>query len=351
MKFVDEVIIQVEAGNGGKGCKSFHREKFVPFGGPDGGNGGKGGDVILVADRNKGTLLDFKFRPQWKAEDGNPGEGSNCDGKWGEDLRIPVPVGTSILRVGSEGSEGEPEFIADLTQDGQEFILAAGGRGGKGNAFFKSATNRVPEHTQPGEAGAAGTFMFSLKLVADVGLVGFPNAGKSTLISRISSAKPKIADYPFTTLTPNLGVVAGPNGTSFVVADIPGLIPGASEGKGLGIQFLKHIERTRLIAHLIDPLQLNELGEPQSVTESFDKIQQELHSFSQTLSEKPQIIVLTKCETISEEAREQMLNELQPLAAHGAVAISSVTGTNVKELINRFTLMLKNAHSSDEILV
>jgi GTP-binding protein len=342
MKFVDEVTIYVEAGHGGPGCKSFHREKFVPFGGPDGGDGGKGGDVVLVADRNKGTLLDFQFRPRWKAEDGNPGEGRNSSGKWGEDLLIHVPVGTSILRVDPENPEAEPVFVADLAQDQQRFVLVAGGRGGKGNAFFKSATNRVPEHTQPGEAGGSGTFVFSLKLVADVGLVGFPNAGKSTLISRISSAKPKIADYPFTTLTPNLGVVSGPGGSSFVVADIPGLIPGASDGKGLGIQFLKHIERTRVIAHLINPLELDENGQVLDVKESFATIQNELRNFSEALAEKPQLIVLTKCDAISAEEREKMLTHLSPLAKLGAVAISSVSGFGVQELINKLALLLKN---------
>lgn len=347
MKFVDEVTIQVEAGHGGKGCKSFRREKYVPFGGPDGGDGGKGGDVILVADRNKGTLLDFQFRPQWKAEDGNPGEGRNSTGRCGEDLRIPVPVGTSILRVDPENPEAEPEFVADLSQDGQEFILAAGGRGGKGNHFFKSATNRVPEHTQPGEEGEAGTFLFSLKLVADVGLVGFPNAGKSTLISRISSAKPKVADYPFTTLTPNLGVVSGPGGSSYVVADIPGLIPGASEGKGLGIQFLKHIERTRIIAHLINPLQLDDEGETVEVSKSFSIINSELEAFSEELANKPQIIVLTKCDAISESEVKKLVKKLTPLATYGCMAISSVSGLGVQELINKLAILLRKNHSEE----
>lgn len=347
MKFVDEVKIQVDAGHGGKGCKSFRREKFVPFGGPDGGDGGKGGDVILVADRNKGTLLDFQFRPEWKAEDGDAGEGRRSSGKSGNDLRIPVPVGTSILKLDLENPEAEPVFVADLTQDGQEFILAAGGRGGKGNEFFKSPTNRVPEHTQPGEAGESGFFLFSLKLVADIGLVGFPNAGKSTLISRISSAKPKVADYPFTTLTPNLGVVAGPGGSSYVVADIPGLIPGASEGKGLGIQFLKHIERTRIIAHLINPLQIDDEGEIMDVVKSFDTINNELQTFSSELATKPQMIVLTKCDAISKDQMEELSERLNPLAVYGCMAISSVSGLGVQDLINKLAILLKNNHSPE----
>lgn len=347
MKFVDEVTIFVEAGHGGSGCKSFRREKYVPFGGPDGGDGGKGGDVILVADRNKGTLLDFQFRPQWKAEDGNAGEGRTSSGRCGADLRIPVPVGTSILKVDSQNPDAEPEFIADLAKDGQEFVLAAGGRGGKGNAFFKSATNRVPEHIQPGEAGESGSFLFSLKLVADVGLVGFPNAGKSTLIARISSAKPKVADYPFTTLTPNLGVVSGPGGSSFVVADIPGLIPGASEGKGLGIQFLKHIERTRIIAHLVNPMQLDDEGEIIDVVKSFETINNELQTFSDELANKPQIIVLTKCDAISQEEIDELVAKLNPLATYGCMAISSVAGLGVQDLINKLAILLKNNHSAE----
>ncbi len=347
MKFVDEVKIYVEAGHGGRGAKSFRREKYVPFGGPDGGDGGKGGDVILVADRNKGTLLDFQFQPQWKAKDGKAGEGRNSSGSHGEDLIIPVPIGTEILRFDPEDPEAEPEFIADLNQDAQQFILAKGGRGGKGNNFFKSATNRVPEHFQPGEAGEAGNFIFSLKLVADLGLVGFPNAGKSTLISRISSAKPKIADYPFTTLTPNLGVVSGAGGYSFVVADIPGLIPGASEGKGLGIQFLKHIERTRMIAHLIDPMQPDESGEELDPLESVALITNELHQFSEELANKPRVLVISKCDSLSEEQIEEIKSKLQAKLPYQVFAISSVSGFGLQEFINKMSQSIKELKAAE----
>lgn len=347
MKFVDEVKIYVEAGNGGRGAKSFRREKFVPFGGPDGGDGGKGGDVILVADRNKGTLLDFKFQPQWKAESGKQGEGRNSSGCQGADLRIHVPIGTEILKIDPENPEDPGLFVADLARDGQEFVLAKGGRGGKGNAFFKSPTNRVPEHFQPGESGECGHFMFSLKLVADLGLVGFPNAGKSTLISRISSARPKVADYPFTTLIPNLGVVSGPGGFSFVVADIPGLIPGASEGKGLGIQFLKHIERTRFIAHLIDPLQLDENGEALDPLQAFAVINNELETFSKDLARKPQIVVITKSDTMDSTRLDQIKAEFKQVSPLPLFVISSVSGDGVKELINYLSEQLSRLRLSE----
>lgn len=253
MKFIDEATIFVEAGHGGSGIKSFYREKFVPLGGPDGGNGGRGGSVVLVATSNLTTLLDFHFQPRWKATDGLKGQGSRKDGRAGDDLIIQVPVGTQVYKSAGFDEKKEPilgELVCDFDQDGATLTLAQGGRGGKGNSFFKSPTNRAPEHFQPGEEGGIGEYVLSLKLVADVGLVGLPNAGKSTLISRISAARPKIADYPFTTLTPNLGVVQAKGGKSFVVADIPGLIPGAHQGKGLGIKFLKHVERTKVIAHL-----------------------------------------------------------------------------------------------------
>lgn len=336
MKFIDEAIIRVQAGRGGPGARSFWREKYVPLGGPDGGNGGSGGDIVIVADRNRHTLLDFKHRPIWKAQSGAQGEGANKDGRSGEDLRISVPVGTQILR-----DDEARELVADLDHDGQEFILAKGGRGGKGNAFFKSPTNRAPEHFQPGEEGEAGSFILSLKLVADVGLVGFPNAGKSTLISRISAARPKIADYPFTTLVPNLGVVRARQ-NSFVVADIPGLIPGAHTGRGLGTTFLKHIERTRVIAHLIDPNQYDETGEKVSPLAAFDAINHELAQFSPELAAKPQVVVVTKADTITEPA------ELVSMRAHfeerglPVFVISAVAGTGLQELIDHLGAYLHN---------
>lgn len=343
MKFIDEAVIFVEAGHGGAGARSFHREKFVPLGGPDGGNGGRGGSVILVADSGRTTLLDLHFQPRWKAQDGSPGQDACKDGRAGEDLRISVPLGTQVFKLAGQKDDEDPilgELVADLSQHGEEFVLAQGGRGGKGNAFFKSPTNRAPEHFQPGEEGASGNFVFSLKLVADVGLLGFPNAGKSTLIARISAAKPKIADYPFTTLTPNLGVVRVKGG-SFVVADIPGLIPGASEGRGLGIKFLKHVERTRLLIHIIDLLQIDERGEPVSPQDSFSAINRELALYSADLAQRPQIVALNKVDAVGDRAISA--EEIAKFKAQGyeCIAISGVTGEGVEELLNLVQRKLK----------
>ena len=335
MKFIDEAIIKVQAGKGGAGCRHFHREKFVPRGGPDGGNGGSGGSVVLIADRNKTTLLDFKYQSQWKAQDGAKGEERNCDGKSSEDLIIQVPVGTEIWRWDeSLASPASAEPEADLSEHGQSFVIAKGGRGGKGNAFFKSPTNRAPDHFQPGEAGESGVFLLSLKLVADVGLIGLPNAGKSTLISRISAARPKIADYPFTTLTPNLGVVSAPGGRSFVVADIPGLIPGAHLGKGLGIRFLKHIERTHLLVHLIDPLHIDASAGGLPPSEAFDSINHELRAFSEELAARTQIVVLTKADAVSD--RTALASLCAEFEGRGlmCLTISSVTGEGISELVS-----------------
>lgn len=337
MKFIDEAEIDVQAGDGGSGCKHFRREKFVPLGGPDGGNGGRGGSVIFVADQNKHTLLDFHFQAILKAESGDAGKGSRKDGRSGEDLLVHVPVGTQVLKPGSR------ELIADLFEHQQQAVIAKGGRGGKGNAFFKSATNRAPEHFQPGEPGERGSFILSLKLVADVGLVGFPNAGKSTLISRISAARPKIADYPFTTLVPNLGVVQATGGRSFVVADIPGLIPGAHEGKGLGIKFLKHVERTRIIAHLVDPMQLKEDGSPLSPFEAFETINRELKLYSEELSRKPQLVVLTKVDSvIDREELENVRETFTKKYKRPCCIISSVSGEGIPELIELLTQQVRS---------
>jgi len=330
MKFVDEAKIEVEAGNGGAGSVHFRREKFIPEGGPDGGNGGAGGSVILVASSSVHTLLDFRFQPRWKAGNGVQGGGSGKDGKSGEDLTINLPVGTQIFR------QPDNILVTDLKADGDVFVLAKGGRGGKGNNFFKTATNRTPRHAQPGEPGEVGEFLLSLKLVADVGLIGFPNAGKSTLISRISAARPKIADYPFTTLVPNLGVAKARSGFSFVVADIPGLIPGAHEGKGLGIQFLKHIERTKILAHLIDPLQRNDEGEELTPQESYQLINTELKSFSENLSRRPQIVVLTKVDAISDKEHLEAVRKEFEQNGTPAFIISSVTGEGLPELLDTF---------------
>lgn len=336
MKFIDEVTIEVQAGKGGAGSRHFRREKFVPLGGPDGGNGGRGGSVILRADKGKNTLLDFTFRSNWKAEDGQAGGGSCKDGKAAVDLVIPVPIGTQITDVKTG------KLVADLVEDQQQLVLAQGGRGGKGNAFFKSATNQAPDHAQPGEEGQGGSYLLSLKLLADVGLVGFPNAGKSTLISRISAARPKIADYPFTTLEPNLGVVQSKGGYTFVVADIPGLIPGAHLGKGLGTRFLKHIERTKLVVHLIDPHQVDAQGKTMSLNDSFQQINEELRLFSDELSKREQIIAITKLDSVSDSS--ELEPEINLLKQRGLEChlISSVSGAGIEALVELLASKLRS---------
>ena len=327
MKFIDEATIHVRAGHGGAGCRSFRREKYVPYGGPDGGDGGQGGSVILIADPSVHTLLDFRFQPKWHAKDGNEGQGSGKSGRAGADLTIKVPVGTQVLKSETQ------ELVADLVVTGEPFVLAKGGRGGKGNTFFKSATNQTPEHAQPGEEGEFGSYLLSLKLVADVGLIGFPNAGKSTLISRISAAKPKIADYPFTTLVPNLGVVRPKSGKAFVVADIPGLIPGAHEGKGLGIKFLKHVERTRVLAHLIDPQHQLSDGTMLDPMEAFKQINFELESFSDEFAKRPQVVVITKADTMGDEKELNKILAKFKKKKVQCIAISSATGKGLEELV------------------
>jgi GTP-binding protein len=334
MKFIDEAAIEVKAGKGGAGSRSFRREKFIPLGGPDGGNGGRGGSIILRADQNVHTLLDFKFQAVWEARSGDAGSGSRKDGKAGEDVIIKLPVGTQVFAYNPETKQAG-DLVVDLDAPEREFVLAKGGRGGKGNSFFKTATNQAPEYAQPGEEGEAGSYMLSLKLVADVGLVGFPNAGKSTLISRISAARPKIADYPFTTLVPNLGVVQAKGARSFVVADIPGLIPGASEGKGLGIRFLKHVERTKIIAHLLDLTQLTEDGEEADLEKLFDTINHELRNFSEELANRRQLVVLTKADAVSSQERVQHYLQAFKQRGYDALVISSVTGQGIEELVER----------------
>ena len=323
-RFVDEARISLAAGHGGRGCVSFRREKFIPRGGPNGGDGGKGGDVVVVADSSLTTLLDFRYKREYTAERGAHGMGSDCNGKDGQKLRLRIPVGT-IIKDRETG-----EILFDMITDGQEVILAKGGRGGRGNAFFKSATNKAPRYAQPGEEGETGEFTFELKLLADVGIIGFPNAGKSTLISRISAARPKVADYPFTTLIPNLGVVRFGEHNSFVVADIPGLIVGAHEGKGLGIKFLKHVERTKVLIHLIDCV-------PQpgkDPIEGYSEINGELRAFNPDLAKRPQVVALNKIDVT--EARERVADLRDYFKSEGITVftVSSVTGEGVKELID-----------------
>ena len=329
MKFIDEATIYVRAGNGGKGASHFRREKFVPLGGPDGGDGGKGGDVVLIADRNKHTLLDFRFMAKCEAKNGEDGGTNRRTGKNGEDLIIKVPIGTEIIRISDD------TLIADLAEDEKTFVVAKGGRGGKGNTFFKSSTNRAPVKAQDGEEGEELDIKLSLKLVADVGLIGFPNAGKSTLISKVTEAKPKIADYPFTTLVPNLGVVKVGD-IDFVMADIPGLIEDASEGKGLGVTFLKHVERCKVLMHLIDVSLCNS---KEDIIDAFTKINNELKKFSSYLAKKEQLIVFSKMDIIGEN---DFINEAKKYfedKEYKVCMISSATGQGVKELLYKVVEM------------
>ncbi len=335
-KFIDRAKIFVQGGHGGNGCVAFRREKFVPKGGPSGGSGGKGGDVVLVADRNVHTLLDFKYRRHYRAERGRHGEGNKRSGKSGEDLIIKVPVGT-VVRDAETG-----EVIGDLTEHGQRLIVAKGGRGGRGNAAFATPTRRAPDFAEIGEPGEERWIELELKLLADVGLIGFPNAGKSTFLSKISAAKPEIADYPFTTLRPILGVTrVGDH--SFVVADIPGLIEGAHRGKGLGHEFLKHIERTKLLLHLIDLT-----DQTRSPEEAFEAINRELELYSPELSKKPQIIVGTKIDALSDRSILNRLKEFFSKKGYPFFAVSAVTGEGMDRLMTFVSQKLKELENVQE---
>ncbi len=305
MKFVDEATINVQAGNGGHGCLSFRREKFIERGGPDGGDGGDGGNVFLVAHNGVNTLADFRVARKFKAGNGQPGAGRNKTGKSGDDLDVIVPCGTVVHEVDTE------EIIGDLTESGQRLMVAEAGQGGYGNTRFKSSTNRAPRKITQGSPGEKRHLRLELKLLADVGLLGLPNAGKSTLIRSMSAARPKVADYPFTTLHPNLGVVAVGPLQSFVMADVPGLIEGAAEGTGLGIQFLKHLQRTKLLLHMVDIAPIDPDADP---VNDFRAIERELVRFSEGISEKPRWLVLNKTDLLTEEdvalARKDILDQL-----------------------------------------
>ncbi len=322
MKFVDKAKIHVKAGDGGNGCVAWRREKFVPMGGPAGGNGGKGGDVILKADSRLQTLMDFKYRIHFKAERGQHGSGSNKHGKSGEDLILKVPVGT-VVKDAETG-----EIIADLTKDGQEVVVAKGGKGGKGNAAFKTSTNQSPDYAEEGEKGEEKWIELELKLLADVGIIGFPNAGKSTLISVLSNARPKIADYPFTTLSPVLGVVKLDIGKSLVLADIPGLIEGASKGAGLGHEFLRHIERTKFLIHVIDISDFRE-REP---LEAFETINREMEQYSPELTKKPQIVVGNKIDILSDREEINRLKEEFEKRGYKFIPVSLATKEGIDVL-------------------
>src|SRR5205085_545421 len=296
--FVDEVDIHVEAGHGGRGCLAFRREKVVPRGGPSGGDGGHGGSVYVVASPHINTLINFRFHPQFDAERGEHGMGSNCTGAGGKDLDLAVPIGTLVYEKSAEPADPDHPYtlLADLSEEGDRLLIAKGGRGGMGNARFATATNRAPRKVQPGEPGDEKFLRLELKLLADVGLVGLPNAGKSTLISRISAARPKIADYPFTTIVPNLGVVSF-HDQSFVVADMPGLIQGASEGVGLGHQFLRHVERNRVLVHVVEVLPSDQ-SDP---VENYHLIEHELKNYSEEIWKRPRVIALSKIDILPSE--------------------------------------------------
>lgn len=336
MKFVDYVTITIRSGKGGSGSVSFRRAKYEPKGGPDGGDGGKGGSVSLVADSHLYTLLDHRYNRHHFAENGHPGSGNNRIGKDGEDILLKVPVGTVIKNSDTD------EVIAELLHDGDTIVLAKGGRGGKGNTFFKSSTNQTPRHAQPGEPGEEFNITLELKLLADVGLVGFPNAGKSTLVSSLSAAKPKVADYPFTTLEPSLGVVAMDDFESFVIADIPGIIEGAAEGKGLGIQFLKHIERNAVLLFLI-PITTEDAAA------EYETLLAELESFNPDMLTKPRMIGLSKLDLIPPDEQKDTIKEARRALPSDldVMGFSSVSRMGLEPLKHSLWGYVQKAHSFD----
>jgi GTPase len=319
MKFLDEAKVYIRSGDGGNGCVSFRREKFIEFGGPNGGDGGHGGDVVAVAVDGLNTLIDYRYQQHFYAKNGSAGMGKDRHGKNGADGVLKVPVGTQIYE-----EDGET-LIADLTEPGQRLVLLRGGNGGFGNAHFKSSTNRAPRHANPGQPGLEQTIRLRLKLIADAGIVGLPNAGKSTFLSAVSAARPKIADYPFTTLTPQLGVV-DVDGREFVLADIPGLIEGAHEGVGLGDRFLGHIERCRVLLHLID-------GTAGNAGEAYKTVRAELTAYGQDLAEKPEIVVLNKADAMDAAEIKKQVAQLKRAAKRSPLVISAVSGEGVKAVL------------------
>ena len=337
--FIDEVTIYVKAGDGGNGCMAFRREKFIPRGGPSGGDGGHGGEVVLVSSQHHNTLLHLRFNPEHKAERGRHGEGSNRTGHDGASIQVSVPVGTVV----HDAETGE--VLHDFTRHEEKFVVARGGRGGRGNARFATSTHQAPREHEPGRPGEERRLRLELKLLADVGLVGFPNAGKSTLISRISAARPKIADYPFTTLEPQLGVVSVGDQRTFVVADIPGLIEGAHLGHGLGIQFLRHVERTRLLAHLVDV----SAATGRDPVQDFGVVMGELASFSEALAAKPMFIVAAKMDAAQDAARVEALRALAGERGLPFYPVSSVTGEGIERLKRAMgAAVLSSAPASSE---
>ena len=335
MKFIDEADIRVEAGDGGNGCVGFRREKYIPFGGPDGGDGGDGGSVYLVANANLNTLVDFRFHGVYRAERGQNGSGGNCSGRAGKDLDVLVPTGTQILDLDNG------EILGDLTQEGQRLLVARGGWHGLGNSRFKSSTNRAPRQSTPGKPGEKRNLHLELKVIADVGLLGLPNAGKSSLIRKVSQARPKVADYPFTTLHPNLGVIRVDDQQSFVMADIPGLIEGAAEGAGLGIQFLKHLSRTRLLLHVIDLHPAEGLPEP---LEAARTVVSELEKWGDDLTARPRWLVFNKIDLMPEEDLSALVADLvKALDYRGPVyTVSALDGRGTGPLIRGVMTFLEN---------
>jgi GTP-binding protein len=334
MKFLDLAKIYIKAGDGGDGCIGFRREKFIEFGGPDGGDGGRGGNVFVECVQNLNTLIDYRYQQHFKAERGTNGMGRNRAGANGRDITIKVPPGTEIL------AEDQETVIADLTHPGEKFLLARGGNGGFGNAHFKSATNQAPRHANPGLPGEELTIWLRLKLIADAGLVGLPNAGKSTFLATVSAAKPKIADYPFTTLHPNLGVVRA-GSTDFVLADIPGLIEGAHEGAGLGDRFLGHVERCRVLLHLVDATSEN-------VAEDYKVVRRELRAYSPILAQKKEIVALSKCDALDDATLVERFEALKKAARKKPLTLSAVSGQGVKDALFALTREIGKAAAEDD---
>jgi GTP-binding protein len=334
MKFLDQAKIFIRSGNGGPGSVSFRREANVPYGGPDGGDGGRGGDIVAKCVNGLNTLIDFRYQQHFKAESGRPGAGRDKSGLSGKQIILRLPVGTQIL------SDDQTTILADLTRVGQEIILVKGGEGGHGNAFFKSSTNQAPRKSQPGISGLEMWVWLRLKLIADAGLVGLPNAGKSTFLSVVSAAKPKIADYPFTTLHPNLGVVAI-DGKEFVMADIPGLIEGAHEGAGIGHRFLGHVERCRVLLHLIDATHTDPIA-------SWRTIRTELSAYDDGLARKPEIIALSKCDSAPDDYITDLIKELQKAGAKNILRLSSVTGSGLNEVLRAIDDVIQSERIKEE---
>ncbi|WDI32899.1 GTPase ObgE [Hyphococcus flavus] len=336
MKFLDRAKIYVQSGAGGNGCMSFRREKFIEFGGPNGGDGGAGGHVWAEAVDNLNTLIDYRYQQHFRAKNGRPGEGSNCTGAGGDDLVIKVPVGTQIFE------EDEDTLIADLDEPNERVLLAKGGNGGFGNARFKSSTNQAPRRANPGQPGEQRTIWLRLKLIADIGLVGLPNAGKSTFLAAISAAKPKIADYPFTTLHPNLGVVRVGDGQSFVLADIPGLIEGAHEGAGIGDRFLGHVERCAALLHLVD-------GTAEDVAADYMTVRRELTAYGGELAGKKEILALNKIDALGEEEIKEKKSALEKTANKSVFAVSGVSGAGVPALVGKIFRLAAETRTEDTV--